>query len=63
MDFFPGGELLQHLKERKKFTEDDARFYVAEVILALNHLHKNNVIYRDLKVRILSLTKCLTSLA
>lgn len=55
MDFYPGKELLYHLQARTKLTEDEARFYAAEIILAINHLHKNNVIYRDLKVSILTI--------
>ena len=49
MDFLNGGELFFHLKKEGRFTENKARFYAAEVILALEHLHKNGVIYRDLK--------------
>jgi tRNA A-37 threonylcarbamoyl transferase component Bud32 len=49
MDFYSGGELFFHLKKKKKFSEEEARTVVAEVALALGHLHKNNFIYRDLK--------------
>ena len=43
--------MYKHLKNREKFDENTARFYVAEVILALEFLHENlNVIYRDLKL-------------
>eukprot|EP00475_Leptophrys_vorax_P013023 TRINITY_DN1941_c0_g2_i3.p1 TRINITY_DN1941_c0_g2~~TRINITY_DN1941_c0_g2_i3.p1 ORF type:complete len:627 (+),score=177.74 TRINITY_DN1941_c0_g2_i3:1417-3297(+) len=49
MDFYSGGELFFHLKKKKKFSEEEARIIVAEVALALGHLHKNNFIYRDLK--------------
>lgn len=31
------------------FNENTARFYAAEVLLAIEHLHKKNIIYRDLK--------------
>lgn len=31
------------------FTEEDVKFYLAELALALNHLHKIGIIYRDLK--------------
>jgi ribosomal protein S6 kinase alpha-1/2/3/6 len=31
------------------FTEDDVKFYLAELALALSHLHKSGIIYRDLK--------------
>lgn len=37
------------LKRAHKFNEDFARFYSAQVILAIEHLHSHNIIYRDLK--------------
>ncbi|KAI8338269.1 kinase-like domain-containing protein [Chlamydoabsidia padenii] len=49
MDFVPGGELFRVLRKQKKFTEEATRFYAAEVILALEYLHDNEIIYRDLK--------------
>lgn len=49
MDFYRGGELFFHLKNERRFTEAQARIFVAEVALALGHLHGFNFIYRDLK--------------
>lgn len=49
MEFINGGELFYHLRKESKFDEKRARFYTAECILALEHLHKHGVIYRDLK--------------
>ncbi|CAO3687424.1 hypothetical protein G6F70_007273 [Rhizopus microsporus] len=49
LDFVAGGELFSLMRKRKKFDEDTARFYAAEVLLAICHLHQNNIIYRDLK--------------
>lgn len=49
LDFLSGGELFFHLKEESKFTEERARFYAAEIVLAIEHLHKNDIVYRDLK--------------
>jgi serine/threonine protein kinase len=43
------GDLGFHLNNCIKFTEERARFYCAEIILALEHLHQRNVMYRDLK--------------
>jgi serine/threonine protein kinase len=49
MDFMIGGELFFHLRRAFKFSEDRAKFYCAELILALECLHKKGIIYRDLK--------------
>lgn len=49
MDFLNGGELFYHLRREVRFSEDRTCFYAAEILLALECLHKNNVIYRDLK--------------
>ncbi|CAG9318196.1 unnamed protein product [Blepharisma stoltei] len=49
MEYMRGGELFFHLKEAKKLAEDRARFYAAEIALALGHLHQQNIVYRDLK--------------
>ncbi len=44
-----GGELFYHLKQEGRFTEERTKFYAAEIILAIECLHQNNIIYRDLK--------------
>ena len=49
IDFLNGGELFFHLRKETKFNEHRARFYAAEIILALECLHGNGIIYRDLK--------------
>jgi len=49
MDFVPGGELFTLLRRSNRFPEPVAKFYAAEVALALNHLHSLDIIYRDLK--------------
>ncbi len=49
MDFIKGGELFRHLNRMKRFSEEQARFLIAQIALALGHLHKNNILYRDLK--------------
>jgi serine/threonine protein kinase len=38
-----------HLARNYSFLEEQARFYIAEIILAIEYLHKNDVVYRDLK--------------
>lgn len=49
LDYYTGGELFFHLKKRRRFREPEARIMVAEVGMALGHLHSLDVIYRDLK--------------
>lgn len=50
LEYAQGGELFHHLALERMFTEDVAAFYMAEMTLALEHLHQNvRVIYRDLK--------------
>ncbi|EEB07338.2 AGC/AKT protein kinase Sck1 [Schizosaccharomyces japonicus yFS275] len=48
-DYLSGGELFWHLQHEGKFPEPRAKFYIAELVLALEHLHKHNIVYRDLK--------------
>jgi len=52
MDFCIGGDLFFHSKKIKRFSEDEARIYFIEILLALEYLHSKNIIYRDLKVMI-----------
>lgn len=56
MDYVNGGELFFHLQQNKKFTEERARFYCAEIVLGLEYLHNSGVLYRDLKPENLLLT-------
>jgi serum/glucocorticoid-regulated kinase 2 len=49
LDYCPGADLSLHLAQRVTFEEDQARFYIFELIMAVEHLHSMNVIYRDLK--------------
>jgi len=49
LDFLSGGELFFHLKEETKFGVERAKFYCAEIVMAIEHLHKHDIIYRDLK--------------
>lgn len=50
LDFVSGGELFTHLYQRDRFKEHEVRIYIGEVILALEHLHKLGIIYRDIKL-------------
>ncbi|WPH02969.1 cAMP-dependent protein kinase type [Acrodontium crateriforme] len=49
MDFIEGGELFSLLRKSQRFPNPVAKFYAAEVTLALDYLHSVNIIYRDLK--------------
>lgn len=50
LEYGQGGELFTHLSTERMFSEATAAFYMAEMVLALNHLHDNlGVVYRDLK--------------
>ena len=49
LDYCPGGSLSLHLKREKRFSEERARVYLCEVLLAIEELHKRDIIYRDLK--------------
>jgi protein kinase A len=51
LDYVPGGELFSYLRKWRRFDEDMARFYAAEIVLVLEYLHEQQggVAYRDLK--------------
>ena len=49
MEYCPGGDLANLLFIKKKLPEDVARIYIAEILLAIENLHDNLIIYRDLK--------------
>jgi serine/threonine protein kinase len=49
MKFYRGGEMFSLVRKQKRFNEERARFYAAQVFLALEHLHEMGYVYRDLK--------------
>jgi len=49
LDYCAGGELFFHLSKVGKFQESRARFYAAEIVLAIAYVHQLDIIYRDLK--------------
>ncbi|CAF1198050.1 unnamed protein product [Rotaria sordida] len=50
LEFASGGEMFVHFNHVKKFSEDQVRFYVAQIVLILEYLHYLSIIYRNLKV-------------
>ncbi|KAK3858044.1 hypothetical protein Pcinc_035741 [Petrolisthes cinctipes] len=49
LDLMNGGDLHYHLSQHGVFNEQEMRFYAAEVILGLEHMHRRYIVYRDLK--------------
>ena len=49
LDYIPGGELFTLMRKEIKFSPSNAKFYIAQIIDALDSLHRNKIIYRDLK--------------
>jgi len=50
IEFVRGGDLMFHMQRQRRLPEEHARFYSAEICLALNYLHERGIIYRDLKL-------------
>ena len=48
-EFMQGGELFFHLRRNPQYKEKSVKFYMSEILLAIDYMHKNNFIYRDLK--------------
>jgi tRNA A-37 threonylcarbamoyl transferase component Bud32 len=57
MDYVNGGELYFHVCQFGRFSEERVRFYAAEILLAMECLHGRGIIYRDLKLENLLLTR------
>lgn len=49
MDLVSGGDLRLHLFFRKKFQENEARFFAGCLLLGFKHIHENGFIHRDIK--------------
>lgn len=49
MEYLSGGDLMTFLMKKDILTEEEARFYIAEIIIAVDSAHKINYIHRDLK--------------
>ena len=49
MDFVKGCDLLSRIRANERTVKNNMQFYTAEVLCALEHLHSNLIVYRDLK--------------
>ena len=49
MEYLSGGELIKIIRKSVFISEQDSKFYLAEVVLAIESLHSKGIIYRDLK--------------
>ncbi|XP_022891810.1 serine/threonine-protein kinase 38-like [Olea europaea var. sylvestris] len=49
MEYLPGGDMMTLLMRKDTLTDDVARFYIAETVLAIESIHKHNYIHRDIK--------------
>ena len=49
LDYCPGGEIYRLLRRRHRFCERETQFYAAQLVLAIEAMHKKNILYRDLK--------------
>lgn len=50
MEYLPGGDMMTLLMRKDTLTEDEARFYVGETVLAIESIHKHNYIHRSVKL-------------
>ncbi|XP_022721273.1 serine/threonine-protein kinase tricorner-like isoform X2 [Durio zibethinus] len=49
MEYLPGGDMMTLLMRKDILTEDEARFYVGQTVLAIESIHKHNYVHRDIK--------------
>jgi serine/threonine protein kinase len=49
MECVPGGELFSHLRKARRFSDEQAKFYTAQIASVFKYIHAQNVIHRDLK--------------
>jgi len=56
IEYVHGGELFSHLRKEGRFSDDTAKFYAQEIVLAFGYLHGMHIVYRDLKPENLLIT-------
>ena len=49
MEYLPGGDLMNMLIKKDIFNTEEARFYIAETILAVEYVHSLGYVHRDIK--------------
>ena len=49
MDLLAGGDLRLHIGRINKFTEDQAKFLIACIVIAIEYIHKMKIFHRDIK--------------
>lgn len=50
IEFLKGGELYKHFLKKRRFQEEEAKFYSCQIAMAIGHLHKQSILHRDLKL-------------
>lgn len=49
MDYLDGGDLRYHLGNKRFFNEKETKFFISNIIIGLEYMHKNKIIHRDIK--------------
>ena len=49
LDYCNRGDLLNYLDQKARMTEEEARFVLCQIIIAIQHLHSQHIVYRDMK--------------
>ena len=49
MDYLDGGDLRYHLGNKRYFSEKETKFFLANIIIGLEYMHRHKIIHRDIK--------------